>query len=478
MGENSCQSTNIESDTIVAIATPIGSGAIGIIRLSGSRAWDIVGGVFHPGKSAQGAPWSETGAPIRSHQLMHGFIIDGKQVVDEVLVAVMKAPKSYTREEVVEIQSHSGPAVMRKLLTMMLNAGARLAEPGEFTRRAFLNGRIDLSQAEAISDLINSRTDMAMGCAALQLTGELQDRVDAWSDTITNALVEIEARIEFGEDLGSEAESDPRSLTHPLTQDVIKPLKQLISEYDRGHVVRDGIRLNIIGRPNVGKSSLLNRLVKKERSIVTPIPGTTRDLIEDFISIRGIPIYLTDTAGLHSTKDPIETIGIKKTKELMAQANLIICMVDASNPFTSADDDALGSVGEKNTILVVNKIDLISPGSVIPIPEKWYELPLVHVSALTGEGIEELKDVIAEICLGQKDLIPGNTLIPSLRQKRLLEEAADALERGLDALHQGLGDDILANEFTEALEALKKIIGKSCDDLIIEEIFSRFCIGK
>lgn len=465
--------TNPHQDTIAAIATPMGSGAIGIIRLSGKNAWPIVADFFQPEKRSK----KQGETPI-SHQFMYGFIKDPDQgnIIDEVLVVLMRTPRSYTREDVVEIQSHSGPAVLRKILMLILSRGARLAEAGEFTKRAFLNGRIDLSQAESVAELISARTDTAMHSAAIQISGEMKACVSGWTDLINNALIELEAGIEFGDEVDTQIET--MSMGIEFSKKIIEPIKSYLDQYESGHIFRDGVRLDIVGRPNVGKSSLLNRLLKKDKAIVSPIPGTTRDLVEDFFSIRGIPINITDTAGLHHTEDPIETIGMEKTKETIAQSNLVLCVVDASEAFNSDDQKIIDSLKDKKILLVINKMDLVGSGKNVTIPNAWESHPTVFISALTGEGIEALKDCIAEVFLGSVYMQPGKKLIPSLRQKGLLEAALKDIENVVQGLSEGYGDELIAEGLERALSALHHITGEDHDEQIMDQIFERFCIGK
>ena len=318
----------MDSSTIAAVATPIGRAGIGIIRMSGGQAVSIGQQIFRPGKPGSNAG-DRPSAKIDSHQMVYGHIVDpsGGHVVDEVMLVVMQAPRSYTREDVVEIHSHSGPAILNKVLSLVLELGARLAEPGEFTRRAFMNGRIDLSQAEAVIDVINARTETSLGVAAMQLQGEIRDTVERWRFELKNLIATIEAEIEFGEETGRLY--DPSSVRAAVKNNLIGPLKASIATYDSGHLLRDGLQIVVIGRPNVGKSSLLNRLIKKERAIVTAHPGTTRDSIEESLSIRGIPTVITDTAGLHAAVEPVEQLGIRKTHEYIEQSDLILFMVAA-----------------------------------------------------------------------------------------------------------------------------------------------------
>lgn len=465
--------TNSDQDTIAAIATPLGSGAIGIIRISGKKAWTIADRVFSPA-----GQWRNNDHLPPSNQLLYGYVKEPElgHIIDEVLLVLMRAPRSYTREDVVEIQSHSGPAILRKILSMILQQGARLAEAGEFTKRAFLNGRIDLSQAESVAELISARTETAMNSAAILISGEMKASVAGWIQIIKNALVELEAGIEFCDDVDEQI--DVKILEKELSKKILDPIKAYIDQYESGHVLRDGLRLDIVGRPNVGKSSLLNRLLNKDKAIVSPIPGTTRDLVEDFFSIRGIPINITDTAGIHRSEDPIETIGIQKTKENIAQSNLILCVIDALQAFIEEDQEILRTLEGKDTILVINKIDLVKGKKEIEVPDQWRCFRNVFISALTGDGLEKLKDTIADICMGEVHFEPGKMLIPNMRQKNILEAALKDLENVIQGLNAGYGDEMIAEGLEHAMSALQQITGERHDEQIMDQIFERFCIGK
>jgi tRNA modification GTPase len=397
-------------------------------------------------------------------------------IVDEVLAVFMRAPNSYTCEDVVEIQSHAGPLIIKKILTLVIDAGARLAEPGEFTRRAFLNGRIDLSQAESVAEMINARTDAALSIAARQLGGEMGALISQVIELIQNSLVLLQAGIEFEEDV--ETPMEWSRFLSDLELIAIQPIQKLLGDYANEHVMRDGIRLNIIGRPNVGKSSLLNRLLKKDKAIVTPIPGTTRDLIEDFFTIRGIPILITDTAGWHATDDPVESIGIERTRRALTKSDLIVFVIEATEPFVSADMEIMGNVDISKTILAINKIDLLRLPFKEEIPTKLANCRRVEISAKTGQGLETLKDAIAEHFLGSSGILVGNSLVPSTRQKKLLENALRAMERIMQGVPNEMGDELVVYELEEALEELQRINGEVFDDKVMDEIFSRFCIGK
>ncbi len=468
----------MEQDTIAAIATPIGSSGIGILRISGPNAVSIVLRLFRGSPHSTRFSKCQRQDKIKTHQLIYGHIYDptDETLVDEVLLAVMKAPRSYTREDVVEIQAHSGPVILSKMLNIVLGQGARMAEPGEFTKRAFLNGRIDLSQAEAVADMIAAKTEKALHVAAAQLNGGMQKSISNLTSKITDIQAELEANIEFSEDIDEHL--DHENLILNLNKEIILPVKKLIKKYDNGHILRDGLRMGIVGRPNVGKSSLLNRLIKKERAIVTPLPGTTRDLIEDQFSIAGIPIIITDTAGLHDTTDPVEIIGIQKTHENIEQSDLVLFVVDAKTPFLLEDDNIFNLIQSQNVLLVINKIDLVDDSNEIYIPEKYKQYPVVYTSALYEHGFKDIRNAISSLCFGGIRIDPGRTIIPNLRQKLTLENAIKALESVRVGLEKKLSEELIVNDLAKAKDELKQVIGENVQDDILDAVFGKFCIGK
>ena len=392
----------MESPTIAAIATPPGSGGIGIVRISGEASLKILSAIFrNSGKRTRSA--TSSSVELQAHRMYLGHIIDPREkaLVDEVLAVIMRAPHSYTTEDVVEIQSHSGYIVLNKILKLVLAHGARLAEPGEFTRRAFMNGRIDLTQAEAVIDVINARTGKSLDIATEQLKGGIGKKIGNIRDNILSVLAEIEADIDFSDDMGGS--STGSGLAETLKTGVVDPLKQLIDAYEHNHYFRDGIRMAIIGRPNVGKSSLLNRLIRKERAIVTEIPGTTRDTIEEMVNIKGLPVIVIDTAGLHETTQQIELMGIERTHATIQGADIVLLVVDLSQGITQEDHDIFQQLGETKHIIVMNKVDV---NSDISLPREWEDGVTVKVSALKGTNIDALKETIFDMGVGRHS-IPG-----------------------------------------------------------------------
>lgn len=470
----------MNSLTIAAIATPAGTGGIGIIKISGPGALSIAGTIYRKsGTSGQKFEGPESNTfPFKSHQLYHGLIVDpeNERVLDEVLVAFMKGPRSYTREDVLEIHSHSGPAVLSSILNLVLKNGARLAEPGEFTKRAFLNGRIDLTQAEAVIDIINAKTETSLEIATTQVKGTLKQIVEAARETLLTLLAEAEAMIDFPDDVGDDFDIEYAQKT--IHDKVLYPLREIVSQYESAHVIRDGLKLGVVGRPNVGKSSLMNCLIQKDRVIVTSVPGTTRDLIEETLNIRGIPVVITDTAGLHETSDLVELIGIKKTYEFIDGSDLILFMIDASRPLSEDDYDIFKKIEKKNPILVINKTDLVEDGFRLEFPDSLNKIPSVSISALYNRGIETLKDLIAKVSIGESHFNARNAIIPNLRHKLALEQSIKAADSALKGLIEGISFEFLAIDIQEAIDSLGEIIGITAREDVLDQIFSRFCIGK
>jgi len=482
--------------TIAAIATPPGTGGIGIIKISGPDALKIANAVFRSKAECRDRKRVENSfyecrdrkrvensfyntdaesGKRQSHHLYHGCIADDadNRIIDEVLLTLMFAPHSYTREDVAEIQAHSGPAVLRAILELVLKKGAVLAEPGEFTKRAYLNGRIDLTQAEAVMDIVAAKTEKSLEIAAAQIRGGMKKHIESVRDDLIGILTETEAAIDFPEDAGETLNAD--AITEILENRVIRQLKVLLSQYENARFLREGLSVLIAGKPNVGKSSLMNCLLQKDRAIVTPVPGTTRDIIEETLNIRGIPVILTDTAGLHESRDPVEILGIKKTREGICQADLILFMVDSSEPLTATDEAVYESIRHKKLILLANKSDLRPDNFKLDIPDSWGKIPLVNISALYERGLDELKDLIAEAagCFHTE-----SPLIPNLRHKSALERSFEAVSAAADAIKASMPFELVSIDLQEAIDALGEIIGITVKPDVLDQIFSRFCIGK
>ncbi|MGD9301331.1 MAG: tRNA uridine-5-carboxymethylaminomethyl(34) synthesis GTPase MnmE [Desulfobacterales bacterium] len=475
----------MDNSTIAAIATPGGRGGIGIIKISGAGAILIARAIFssaerYPSTNSGNGSSLKTASRIdfESHRLNYGHIIhpDSGQVVDEVLLSVMKAPRSYTGEDVVEINAHGGPVALNTILELVCKRGARIAEPGEFTQRAFLNGRIDLTQAEAVIDIINARTDKSLQVATAQVDGKLRRPVEQIREFLLELLTRVEAAIDFPDDV--EDITEPRKTADDLVDEVIKPLRALIRHHVHGRVLREGLKVAVAGRPNVGKSSLLNCLVKKERAIVTDVPGTTRDMIEETINIRGYPVILTDTAGLHDTDDPIETLGMEKTIENVNGADLVLFMVEANCPVSAEDHSVFERIRSKAMIIAMNKIDLVIGDDMCKMPASWGEIDCVQISALYDDGIDELKDRIFKTAFGKEPLDLEAVIVPNLRQKLLIEESLESAEAIFQELNSGTPMELIAIHLQEALDSLGQILGTNAKVDLLDQIFSRFCIGK
>jgi tRNA modification GTPase len=410
--------------------------------------------------------------------LYYGYIFDpeNQKVLDEVLLSVMKAPRSYTKEDIVEINAHGGPAAVHALLELVVRFGARLAEPGEFTKRAFLNGRIDLTQAEAVIDIINARSDRLLQAAAAQIRGNFKRQVEAIRNYLIARLTDAEAAIDFPDDV--EDIFDFQSGAAEFESNVNEPLRRLIQQHIEGNVFREGLKVAVVGRPNVGKSSLLNRLVQKERAIVSVIPGTTRDTIEETLRINGIPIIIADTAGMHRTDDPLETIGIEKTLENVNGADLVLLVIEAKGVLTDEDVDIFEKIQPKPVIIVINKIDLVNGDSGPELPQSWANQTKVRISALYDRGIDGLKQQIIESVGGQKPIDIQETIIPTFRQKLLLESSLRTAETVIEEMKNGTPMELIAIHLRDVMDTLGEIIGATVKVDVLDNIFSQFCIGK
>jgi len=465
--------------TIAAIATPGGRGGIGIIKLSGPEAGRIAADIFRvPEPPTAGCRRREVSRRFESHRFNYGFIFDPdhRRWLDEVLLVYMAAPRTYTREDVVEIHAHGGPVVLRSILELVLRCGARLAEPGEFTRRAFVNGRIDLTQAEAVCDLIQAQTDSLLHAAAGQVQGGLRSEVAAIRQQLIDLQAHVEAAIDFPEEVHESL--DTSHWADVLQNNIMDPLGRLIRFHQEAGMIRDGLKLAIVGRPNVGKSSLLNRLLKRERVIVTSVPGTTRDVVEEVFSIQGVPIRIADTAGLHETNDPIERIGIDKTFDHVAGCDGVLFMVEAHQPVGETDNLIYKKIRRKPLIVTVNKIDLVHADPLDGIPEHWRKHPQAPISALNGDGIEELKDRIVDICRAGDAVDVQTDIIPNVRHRALLDRSLQAAEAIRKGINDGIPLELVAIHLQESVNDLGKILGIDAKVDVLENIFSRFCVGK
>ena len=458
------------SDTIAAVSTPLGEGGIGIIRISGSQAIEIAGVVLE-------LPAGASLADALSRQMMLCYAVNprSRERLDQVLVSVMRAPHTYTREDVVEINCHGGIVATQEVLRAVLEGGARPAEPGEFTKRAFLNGRIDLTQAEAVIDVIRARTKESMKVAAGQLQGRLFEKVRGIRESVLEVLVQLEAAVDFSDE---DLETMPREWAEERIGGAIGELKRLIESADVGRVYREGVEVAIAGRPNVGKSSLLNALLKETRAIVTAMPGTTRDIIEETVNIGGVPFRVRDTAGIREPNDEAEKIGVEMSRKAMGSADIVLVVLDVSEALQAADHQILAHTEEARRIIVLNKTDLprIMTGEESEgLPEKQVEI------SATGElGLEALGEAMLEIVLGGAVRRDGEVIVSRTRHKIAMERAKEDLEEALDGAKRGVPEEFVAETIMRdvVLESLGEITGERVENEVLERIFEEFCVGK
>ncbi|GAC1566002.1 MAG: tRNA uridine-5-carboxymethylaminomethyl(34) synthesis GTPase MnmE [Ktedonobacteraceae bacterium] len=483
---------NITTDTIAAIATPPGYGGIGVVRVSGPDAFDIVLPLLR-------RPGGDTELP-QSHLLTYGHIVapDTLELLDETLVAFMRAPHTYTREDVVEIQGHGGPLILQRILRLLLTHGARMANPGEFTLRAFLNGRLDLAQAEAVMDLISAQTEVVQRLALQQLRGRISQQVQDARHTLLGVIARIEASIDFPEE---DVPTPQPGELYPLVLETQRQVDTLLAGSEQGRLYRQGLRTAIIGRPNVGKSSLLNALLRSERAIVTPIAGTTRDTVEEVANMRGIPLHLIDTAGITPSGDPLEQIGVERSRAAAESADLILLVFDGSQPLTAQDrriSEELWSMGfgeqgaferqrpaldlqetgRRPVVLIINKSDCRQLVEIDRLRGMWPRAPLLSTSMLTGAGLTDLEERIAEMVLAGKTLQSEGALVTSARHQESLRRASEHIQASLIPLHAGLPLDFVSIDLRAAYDALGEVTGETASEDLLESIFHEFCIGK
>ncbi|HEP1932389.1 tRNA uridine-5-carboxymethylaminomethyl(34) synthesis GTPase MnmE [Streptococcus pyogenes] len=453
-----------EFDTITAISTPLGEGAIGIVRLSGTDALAIAQSVFK-GKNLE---------QVASHTINYGHIIDPKTgtIIDEVMVSVMLAPKTFTRENVVEINTHGGIAVTNEILQLLIRQGARMAEPGEFTKRAFLNGRVDLTQAEAVMDIIRAKTDKAMTIAVKQLDGSLSQLINDTRQEILNTLAQVEVNIDYPE--YDDVEEMTTALLREKTQEFQSLLENLLRTAKRGKILREGLSTAIIGRPNVGKSSLLNNLLREDKAIVTDIAGTTRDVIEEYVNIKGVPLKLVDTAGIRETDDLVEQIGVERSKKALQEADLVLLVLNASEKLTDQDRALLNLSQDSNRIILLNKTDLEQKIELEQLPDDY-----IPISVLTNQNINLIEDRINQFFFDNAGLVEQDaTYLSNARHISLIEKAVQSLEAVNDGLALGMPVDLLQVDLTRTWEILGEITGDAAPDELITQLFSQFCLGK
>jgi tRNA modification GTPase len=459
-------------DTIAAISTPEGKGGIAIIRLSGHKALGVLEGLFKMTDE------NKSVFDMTSHRLYRGQVIDpiSKTLIDNVLCVLMKSPLSYTGEDVVEIHSHGGYLVPKKILDLALRSGARAANPGEFTLRAFLNGKMDLAQAEAVVDVVNAQTDESLRQAEFQLEGALSKNINQLKEIILEILAEVEAQVDFPED---DIDSILKDEMAKRTEIVNNELKKLLNTYEEGRIRKHGVYTAILGKPNVGKSSLLNQLIMKQRAIVSPFPGTTRDFIEESILVKGIPLRLVDTAGLRASEDQIERAGIELTKKKASEAEFIIAVFDGSMELDRDDLEIISSLRGDRSVLVINKVDIPQLLSEQQIHKYIPNPAIVRTSATEGIGIDDLKTIIYQKLLGGKDKIEASEFIISeLRHKIAIEKARESIHSFKEALSRSDSPEFLAADLRYALHSLGQITGEVTTEDVLAKIFSKFCIGK
>ena len=458
-----------EFDTIAAISTPPGEGAISIVRMSGENAVKIATKVF------QGKDLTQ----VASHTINYGHIIDpaSHREIDEVMVSVLRGPKTYTREDIIEINCHGGIVSTNEILQLLLQNGARLAEPGEFTKRAFLHGRIDLTQAESVMDLIRAKTDRSMKVALNQLDGNLAHLINNLRQNILDVLAQVEVNIDYPE------YDDVETLTTKMLKEkalaVRDRIKQLEQTAKQGKILREGLATAIVGRPNVGKSSLLNHLLHEDKAIVTDIAGTTRDVIEEYVNVRGVPLKLIDTAGIRETDDKVEKIGVERSRQAIDQADLVMLLLNASEPLTAEDQELLAATADKKRIVVLNKTDL--PQQLDQAELQTYLKPaeeVIALSVLANAGIDQLEEQIAKLFFGGIENSQTTVIVTNARHVALLNKAEQSLTAVLQGIEAGMPVDLCQIDMTAAWDSLGEITGDSYQDELLDQLFSQFCLGK
>ncbi|ASB95657.1 tRNA modification GTPase MnmE [Bacillus subtilis] len=458
-------------DTIAAISTPMGEGAIAIVRLSGPEAIQIADKIYK-------GPKGKTLSSVESHTIHYGHIVDrpSDRVVEEVMVSVLKAPRTFTREDVIEINCHGGIVTVNQVLQLALREGARLAEPGEFTKRAFLNGRIDLSQAEAVMDLIRAKTDRAMNVAMNQMEGRLSALVRRLRSEILETLAHVEVNIDYPE------YDDVEEMTHQILVEkataVKKEIETLLRTSEQGKILREGLSTVIIGRPNVGKSSLLNSLVHEAKAIVTDIPGTTRDVIEEYVNVRGVPLRLVDTAGIRETEDIVERIGVERSRQVLKEADLILLVLNYSEELSDEDVKLFEAVEGMDVIVILNKTDLEAKIDTERVRELANGRPVVTTSLLKEEGINDLEEAIQSLFYTGAIESGDLTYVSNTRHISILQQAKRAIEDALSGIEQDVPIDMVQIDLTRCWELLGEIIGDSVHESLIDQLFSQFCLGK
>ncbi|MGZ1527785.1 tRNA uridine-5-carboxymethylaminomethyl(34) synthesis GTPase MnmE [Staphylococcus argenteus] len=459
----------MDLDTITSISTPMGEGAIGIVRLSGPQAVEIADKLYKGKHLLKDVP---------SHTINYGHIIDPdtKEVVEEVMVSVLRAPKTFTREDIIEINCHGGILTINRVLELTMTHGARIAEPGEFTKRAFLNGRIDLSQAEAIMDFIRSKTDRASKVAMNQIEGRLSDLIKKQRQSILEILAQVEVNIDYPE--YDDVEDATTEFLLEQSKEIKQEINRLLDTGAQGKIMREGLSTVIVGKPNVGKSSMLNNLIQDNKAIVTEVAGTTRDVLEEYVNVRGVPLRLVDTAGIRETEDIVEKIGVERSRKALSQADLILFVLNNNEALTQEDYTLYEVVKNEDVIVIVNKMDLEQNINIDEVKEMIGTTPLIQTSMLKQEGIDELEIQIRDLFFGGEVQNQDMTYVSNSRHISLLKQARQTIQDAIDAAESGVPMDMVQIDLTRTWEILGEIIGETASDELIDQLFSQFCLGK
>ncbi|WP_156393390.1 tRNA uridine-5-carboxymethylaminomethyl(34) synthesis GTPase MnmE [Staphylococcus sp. NAM3COL9] len=459
----------MDLDTITSISTPMGEGAIGIVRLSGADAVNVADKLFK-GKQKL--------ADVTSHTINYGHIIDpeSEEVIEEVMVSVLRAPKTFTREDIVEINCHGGILTINKVLELTMSNGARMAEPGEFTKRAFLNGRIDLSQAEAVMDFIRSKTDRASKVAMNQIEGRLSDMIKRQRQSILEILAQVEVNIDYPE--YDDVEDATTEFLLGKSNEIKEEINKLLETGTQGKIMREGLSTVIVGSPNVGKSSMLNNLIQDNKAIVTEVPGTTRDTLEEYVNVRGVPLRLVDTAGIRETEDIVERIGVERSRKALGEADLILFVLNYNEALSEEDRKLYEVIKNEDAIVIVNKMDLDKQLDIDEVKEMIGDMPLIQTSMLKQEGIDQLEIQIRDLFFGGDVQNQDMTYVSNSRHISLLKEARNTIQDAIDAAESDIPMDMIQIDLTRTWEILGEIIGESASDELIDQLFSQFCLGK
>lgn len=459
----------MDLDTITSISTPMGEGAIGIVRLSGPQAVEIADKLYKGKHLLNDVP---------SHTINYGHIIDpeSKEVVEEVMVSVLRAPKTFTREDIIEINCHGGILTINRVLELTMTYGARMAEPGEFTKRAFLNGRIDLSQAEAVMDFIRSKTDRASKVAMNQIEGRLSDLIKKQRQSILEILAQVEVNIDYPE--YDDVEDATTEFLLEQSKEIKQEINRLLDTGAQGKIMREGLSTVIVGKPNVGKSSMLNNLIQDNKAIVTEVAGTTRDVLEEYVNVRGVPLRLVDTAGIRETEDIVEKIGVERSRKALSQADSILFVLNNNEALTQEDYTLYEVVKNEDVIVIVNKMDLEQNIDINEVKDMIGDTPLIQTSMLKQEGIDELEIQIRDLFFGGEVQNQDMTYVSNSRHISLLKQARQTIQDAIDAAESGVPMDMVQIDLTRTWEILGEIIGETASDELIDQLFSQFCLGK